>query len=431
VSQCTHTLLRLAAALLFAASLGSPWRMACGASDYDEFKVKREQVFEFARRPTVTRSGDRVQIRFETKGFCDATVAVEDEKGRIIRHLASGVLGPNAPKPFQRDSTKQAIVWDGKNDQGAYVDEKDTLTIRVSLGLKPRFERTLYWSPYKRYGVMPILAAAPEGVYVCDGKGVDLLRLFDHTGRYVRTVYPFPREKLKAVKGLNWHDFPQGYRLPRKGGLYQHTLLTSGANWHSGNHAVSRNSNAATAMAVQGGRLALAFVEVCRLATDGSSGGLTLRGPKTGLVIRSVADGRDLDVGPSSMAFSPDGKTVYLTGYLWRTGSWRRVPGCLHVVQKIDYERGTERIVFLGDPTKHGTDNAHFRVPTSVACDEQGRVYVADFLNDRVQVYDASGRHLKTIPTTRPAKVCIHRKTGEIWVFSYPVIGVPYDLYKR
>jgi SMP-30/gluconolaconase/LRE-like protein len=417
--------------LLAAAALNA------SAAGFDELKVKREQVFEFTQKPVVTIKGDKVTIAFTSKAYCDATVAIENpstssgQAPRIIRHLASGVLGKNAPPPFKKNSHKQVIVWDGKDDQGTYVDDKGTITVRVSLGLKPQFERTLFWSPHKRYGGMPLLAATPEGVYVFDGKGVDFIRQFDHEGDYVRAVYPFPRNKLKDVKGLNWYDFPQGYRLPRKGGLYQVTLLTSGANVHTGNHGIARKANGATAMAVRGKRLALVSAEVCRIATDGSSGGLNLRGAKTGHTVKSVAGGLDVHVGPSSVALSPDGKTLYLTGYLWQTGSWRRVPGCKHVVYKLDYEKGGKPTVFMGHDTKHGDDNQHFRVPTSVACDAKGRVYVSDYLNDRIQVYDPSGKYLKTLKTPKPAKVCVNQKTGEVWAFSYPVFGVPYALYKK
>ena len=66
-----------------------------------------------------------------------------------IRHLASGVLGPNAPEPFAKNSKAQTIVWDGKNDQGRYVEEKDEVVVRVSLGLKRQFERALFWHPKK------------------------------------------------------------------------------------------------------------------------------------------------------------------------------------------------------------------------------------------------------------------------------------------
>jgi len=141
----------LAAGLLLVACPVLPFGAALGASDHDEFKVKREGRFDFARKPVVTREGDKGTIEFETKAFCDVTVAVEDETGRIVRHLGSGVLGSNAPEPFQKNSKRQRIIWDGKNDQGQYIDDKERITIRVSLGLRALFERTLFWSPYKRY----------------------------------------------------------------------------------------------------------------------------------------------------------------------------------------------------------------------------------------------------------------------------------------
>ena len=40
------------------------------ASDYDEFKIKREPVFDFARKPTLTRNGDRVTIFLRTGRGC-------------------------------------------------------------------------------------------------------------------------------------------------------------------------------------------------------------------------------------------------------------------------------------------------------------------------------------------------------------------------
>lgn len=82
---------------------------AFSASVPEEFKIKREQVFEFAEKPVVARQGDKVTISFESKGFCDATVAIENGQGRIIRHLASGVLGPKAPEPFKKNARKQTL----------------------------------------------------------------------------------------------------------------------------------------------------------------------------------------------------------------------------------------------------------------------------------------------------------------------------------
>jgi len=57
----------------------------------------RADVFEFAMNPVVARAANRVTIPFTSKDYCDATIAIECEQRRIIRHLASGVLGKNAP----------------------------------------------------------------------------------------------------------------------------------------------------------------------------------------------------------------------------------------------------------------------------------------------------------------------------------------------
>jgi hypothetical protein len=128
---------------------------ASAVADLEEFRIKREAVFEFAQKPAVKRQGDRIEITFAAKGFCDATVAIEDAGGGIVRHIASGVLGQNAPEPFQKNSLTQKLIWDGKDDEGKYIDDKDALTIRVSLGLAPRYERPLYWEPRRRLSSKP------------------------------------------------------------------------------------------------------------------------------------------------------------------------------------------------------------------------------------------------------------------------------------
>jgi hypothetical protein len=55
------------------------------------------------------------------------------------------------------------------------------------------------------------------------------LRLFDHKGDYVRTIYPFPADRLKDVKGLEYVKFPHGEeQFPLKRFAHRTTLLTSG-----------------------------------------------------------------------------------------------------------------------------------------------------------------------------------------------------------
>jgi hypothetical protein len=426
------------------------------AGDIDEFKVKRQEAFEFAEKPTVTRDtsgeSDRFAIRFTSKAYCDVTLAIEAADGRIIRHLASGVLGPNAPKPLQKGSLRQSVVWDGKDDQGRYIDDKSKPAVRVSLGLKPRFERVLSWAPKMRAAfrvprqgdgaseASPIPVAAPEGVYVFDGGcDIDHLRLFDHDGGYLRTVYPFPADKLDAVRGLQRVEFPQtGRRLPFKNFFYGTTLLTSGVHRWEGRYGLhpSVRDAGTSAMAVavrpsaragQPSWIGLACVSVNRLAGDGSSGGLRLPGPRVALTGR-IQRGKAV-VAPRSAALSPPAtpgeppRWLYVTGYVWNRGRSSIDHEWLHAVLRAPFAGEGQPTVFAGSikPGESGAGSRRFHVPAAVACDRDGRVYVADYMymNDRIQVLRPDGSYERTIKVAKPGHVEVHPRTGDIYVFSW------------
>ena len=52
-----------------------------------------EEAAKFAAGPTVKRVGEGFEISFELSRATDATVRVIDAEGKIVRHLASGMLG--------------------------------------------------------------------------------------------------------------------------------------------------------------------------------------------------------------------------------------------------------------------------------------------------------------------------------------------------
>ncbi|MBA4387899.1 MAG: hypothetical protein C0404_07950 [Verrucomicrobia bacterium] len=135
---------------------------------------EREEIFDFAQRPTTTKEGDKVVIAFASKGKCDATVAIVGPEGRIVRHLASGVLGGNAPYPFQQNSLSQKLEWDGRTDN--FQPAPTGCSVRVSLGLKAAYECDIAWDPRK-------------DTYL------------EKDGKYFRTLYPppadTPEDKLK------------------------------------------------------------------------------------------------------------------------------------------------------------------------------------------------------------------------------------------
>jgi hypothetical protein len=406
------------------------------AAGIDEFRGKRQEVYsapggaaggaEFAEKPKVTRDGDTATITFASKGACDATVAIEDGAGRIVRHLACGALGSNAPAPFVKNSLRQAIVWDSKDDAGRYIDDQSKHSVRVSLGLKPVFERTLFWSPKRRLSARTLLLqATEEGVLVYDGDVTDHIRLFDRKGDYLRTVYPFPMHKLGDVRGLRMQTFPQdGRPWPLKEGFFQATLLSCGPN-AGPQHADGVPGRAASAMAVAAsGRIGLVDRRLNRLGIAGDSGGLPLPGPKTAVTLKPPGFQQPFDVPPLSAAFSPDGNVLYLAAYFWkRPVSYLADHFCLPAVLKMDFAADREPELFAGslNMADQGSGDAQFNVPASVACDSAGRVYVADYVNDRVQVFSPQGKLLTTIRTRKPAEVCIHQKTQQLYVFSWAI----------
>jgi hypothetical protein len=284
--------------------------------------------------------------------------------------------------------------------------------VRVSLGLQARFERTLFWMGQKMAdgnGCLPMRAAA-EGVYVYFPGHGDQLRLFDHEGNYVRTVYPFPADKIERVQGMKWTEFPPNNdRLPDKLATHDQDTFLPDKDVRD--------------FAVQDGRIYLSSTMIMRMATDGSSGGMDLAGPAVKYEDKRGPAATDHYFRPHSLALSPDGKRLYLTAYTrnWTADHWG--VSWYHGVNVLPLDEGGTMSAFAGGMREDaaGTDDAHLRCPTSVACDAQGRVYVADNLNNRVQVFLPDGKFYRSIPSPRPGIVRLHPKTGDIWIVSSDV----------
>jgi hypothetical protein len=176
--------------------------------------------------------------------------------------------------------------------------------------------------------------------------------------------------------------------------------------------------------------LALVHRKLNRLAADGTSGGLPFDGPKVGIPVERDACGwghAPFTYAPMSAVLSPDGKWLYLAGYHCEFGNGWGGREWMNAVLRMPYDGSAEPTLFAGDLKpgikQGGGDNGKFRMVSAVACDPQGRVYVGDYMNDRVQVFDADGRHLKNIPAVKPAYVAVHQKTGDIYVFSWMLVN--------
>ena len=385
-----------------------------------EFQVKRKEVFEFTRTPSIKSEGKDIVIEFESKDYCDATVVIEDSAGNIIRHLVSGVLGKNAPEPFKKDSLSQIVNWDKKNDIGKYIDNLDDLSVRVSLGLKPIFEKTLFWSPYKRIGGgYPVLAASEEGVFIFEGSGVDSLRKYNHDGVYEKTLYPFAKAALKTVKDIRYEKFPQdGAVLPIKhGSKCKSTFFT----FDKGN-AHDKYGSAASTIAVNKKNICIAAEDFSRITTDGEVPESGFDGARSSI---EITDKIKL-VTPLSSAFSNDGKWVYTTGYKVSTGYQAPMNGhWLPVVMRSEYNSKEPAKVFIGDTKQasSGSGDGQLKVPLCVTVDSADNILVADYMNDRIQVFDKEGKFLKAMKVEKPVVIGSHPKTKQILACSWMVLN--------
>jgi sugar lactone lactonase YvrE len=405
---------RIASAVLLLAAARAPLVAAdFGPETIAEFSVKRAASFEFAEKPVVKRTGDHTDISFAVKAACDATVAIEDANGRIVRHLACGILGPHAPSPFQEGKLSQQIAWDGKDDFGRYVKDMDTCSVRVSLGLRAAFEKDLYRHPHRKLGNDSAIAIDRDGVYLYENNLNDYVKMYDHDGDYVRTLYPFAANQLPQILGLRWRSVPPaGLLVPDKKanrGESETTVTLLPINptiFKVGNYYMGD-------MAVHDGLLHLFGHHVGRIGTDGTTRGQQLVGPACEIEVAKFGKER-----AHNIALSPDGKWAYMTRVVW-AGGWAPYAHWPHAVYRMAMDGSSGPELFLGQPTR-GSSNERFNSPMDVAVDAKGRIYVADWDNDRIQVFAPDGQYLRTIgEITGPSQVQVHPTSGEIYVFCW------------
>jgi len=97
----------------------------------------------------------------------------------------------------------------------------------------------------------------------------------------------------------------------------------------------------------------------------------------TGLNFRGSLGGPQLFAHPTSIALSADGARLAVCDTV------------SHAVYVIDARRG-DVLMMLGGEARSGREG-EFHTPYAVAFDDQGYLYVSDYLNFRIQVFDPAG----------------------------------------
>ncbi|MFC1671511.1 hypothetical protein ACFL01_00095 [Planctomycetota bacterium] len=379
--------------------------------------TERENVFAFTAKPKVEMVGkDKYEITFAVKGSCDVTAGLVDKKGTVVRHLGSGVLGTNAPEPFQKSSLAQKIIWDGKDDLGRYVKDPKALRVSIQLGLKPVFDRLLGPSnPKNLPGKVLGFAVDKEGVYVFS-KGRNIyVRKFDRDANYAKTLVPPPSDLPESKLG------GRTYVEYEKGKKSHHGAFIMQDMGFNGNSVPGLDDSYINTFQTVSSKGRLFFCngggsyhhkQASTLYYFYNDGSTDVKGSKGRQFI--TWRGRHQD---QRFAVSPDDKWVYMVGM---SGNNNNSP----VVMRFSADGDEPAKPFIGKTGGKpnapvfppGSDNEHFNNPTGIDTDSKGRIYVADRHNNRVQVFSSDGKYLKTIKVPGVSTVQVHKKTGAIYV---------------
>ncbi len=388
----------------------------------------------FAAPPRAERAGGETAVSFALKAPGDVEVAVLDPKGRVVRHLAAGVLGgKNPPPPPLRPGLEQRIAWDGKDDLGRAA-EGGPFTVRVRAGMKVRFGRTLGGSPTTG-SVVSMPYRAPVNGLVTDASGqlyVKMmsavgshgnsglwpwqLRLFDRAGTYRRTLFPYPadtpRERASGVD-----------LVPTSDGRFAPSLKTSLYPVYAalGNEIVPR---------LAGDEMVFVHSEARKLhflALDGSN---RLRTVPLWPEKARIPAWLDLQV-----ALSPDGRTAYVSNAAGTAYDGKKPEDIDPAwpqgrVYRLDLSRPGSAPEAFFDLSLPDFAKAPYWMPSAwdkktaaagIDTDAKGNVLLCDLVNQEVAEIDPSGKRLGATPVPWPDKVLVARKTGHLYVISRKV----------
>ncbi|MDY0170376.1 MAG: hypothetical protein RBS80_27775 [Thermoguttaceae bacterium] len=393
------------------------------------------QAARFVEGPVVQRDGDLVQIRFTLDKPDDVLVRVVDDEGNVVRTLGCGVLGPNAPEPFQKDILRQEIVWDGKDAEGGPAPEG--CKVQVSLGLAPRLDGFVGYDPGQLLSQIVWLETDPQGrIYVQVGTGRKTdrtIQRFDREGQYIDMPYPSNPETLAALgkqidevwpfvaqfdgaavphRPRSWPSFapyssdwriPYPMRIGGDGTVYFAESTTGFPRWSVGGDLFRIFTTHTDRFW---------FLEMMPLMW--SMGPFAIDGKGFGYIVTSTADRCTGTYPPTRESLNDPKapgtirkvnlKTGRLQADFEYNGKERRKEKSAYLGTTQTVANTTvlpERITGREAPNPADDSDRHFLSIVDLTVDSAGRILVADGWPRRVKVYEASGRFLGEIDGVR------------------------------
>ena len=403
----------------------------------------------FASPPTAKQVGGRMVVAFAVSAATDVEVAILGADGKVVRHLAAGLLGGKTPPPLPlKPGRSQGVVWDGRDDWGRPIANASACTARVRVGMGVRLERVVGGDPYAYYSRqmgqgdhaawrMTGLEAKPDGrVYVlgnANNYGPAALRRYDAAGRYLSTVYPPPAGK-RAEQVKAWGT------CAREDGTYSFRYNDLSSPALSTTFLCGNRGRIATLIPSPRTDQLLLTYDLARMVVN-TDGTIPAKAVLDGRLVdeRALGDvGKDLRklTGQMHTCLSADGGHLYLSGVFaaaldqrgrrigaQKTGFWRDGQ-----VFRIDLGTGQARTFFamdqdkvIGDLKARGASPiadaryGNYAALQGVAVDARGHVFVCDRQNKRVVVL-GGGEVVREIPVAYPDAVAVNPKSQALYV---------------
>ncbi|MCX7804443.1 MAG: hypothetical protein N3A38_04550 [Planctomycetota bacterium] len=380
----------------------------------------------FARRPAVAKDGEKIRISFAVSAPTDVEVAVVDKDGNVANHLAAGVLGgPNPPPEPLKPGLEQELVWDGKDDDGKPV--AGPVRILVRAGMKPEFDGFLLYNPHDTGPILSVAAGPGGRIYVFHkhstanyNMGSHDIKIYDHDGRYVRTLKPYPADMPpERLKTIGVFQDEEGRLVPRifnweQLNFYPDAHLSRGRSMPD--EAMPAVDSRGNVYWIAGGVWGKLGPLLMALEADGGSG----RDPFVGKRILPQIENLNLSStypAPGEaphLAVSGDDRYVYVSG-LRRAGKEGSPVPCVFRVDTATLAGGE---AFAGKPEEQGKEGALLTAPAGIAV-AGGLLYVADVGADRVAVFsEKDGSFAGQISVPKPTGVGADPETGAVYVLS-------------